>query len=320
MILRKELISIKEVIEGVSADQKPIIEKRRLSLTLDIPEDMPKILVDLNRIIQAMSNLLGNAIKYTPDGGHIKIKAESDSEKIHIRIIDNGIGIKEDHLKKIFQRFYEVAEVTKHCTGKNGFMAGGTGLGLSIVEGIIKAHGGKVWAESEYGKGSIFHVLLPVIRGKICENVPKDKKTGAFGQIEIRKQKKEVPGIKNNRILTILVIGDKKYSINLKEGVPSDKFDIYNAHTSSIGIKEAISKKPDLILIDAKMPSISGFQVCKILKGNVNTMKIPIIIFSDKKSEKDDGMVKESCADGYITKSFRGDEIIKLIERFRDKL
>ncbi|MGR6837197.1 sensor histidine kinase [Syntrophomonas erecta] len=124
-----------------------------------IPSDLPAIYIDRNRILQVLINLLTNAMNYTPTGGEISLMAESfDQEHIHIMIRDNGKGIEPDILPHIFDRFYRVEKSRSRKLG-------GMGLGLAIARGFVEAHQGKIWAESELGKGSTFHVLLPVWKG-----------------------------------------------------------------------------------------------------------------------------------------------------------
>jgi len=122
---------------------------------------------------QVFSQLINNAIKYTPDGGTLEISgqvhAESNGLFVEAIVKDNGIGIDPDDQHRIFDKFYRTGDLMKHSTGKTKFMGAGPGLGLSLVKAIVDAHGGRVWAESpghdeEDCPGSSFHVLLPLQR------------------------------------------------------------------------------------------------------------------------------------------------------------
>jgi signal transduction histidine kinase len=122
---------------------------------------------DGERIFQAISNVVSNGIKYTPDGGRISIDGRRFEDFVEIRIIDNGIGIDPQDQIKIFDKFQAVGEVALHSSGKFKFKGGGPGLGLPIAKGIIEAHGGRIWVESDgYDEktcpGSTFHLLLPI--------------------------------------------------------------------------------------------------------------------------------------------------------------
>lgn len=135
---------------------QPEAKTRMQTLTLNMPETMPKIAVDEVQFYQALSNLVSNAIKYTPPEGKIEINVRVDGALLHVAVKDNGIGIPRDKQGRLFERFYRVRSTeTSHIPG--------TGLGLSLIKAVIEAHGGAVWVESEEGKGSTFHAEAPVV-------------------------------------------------------------------------------------------------------------------------------------------------------------
>lgn len=323
LVLRKELFPIEVVIREVVDEQQPSLNKRGHTLTMNIQPNLPKILGDRDRIAQVMINLLSNAIKYTPDGGYIEIKAQVNAQYIQVGVIDNGIGIAEEHIDHLFKRFSTIGDITKHKTGKEGFQAGGTGLGLSIVKGIIKAHGGQVWVESQYGQGSTFYLTLPItMEEAITATQTTDKsnreeiKIYEAVQFKRTNETKKMP-IKLDRRLNLLVIDDEEDTLELIERFLKDNYKITTTQTSATGLKEAITNKPDLILLDAWMPGISGYDICKILKHNGNTKAIPVIIFTAATQKVDKERAYEVKADGFLTKPFRKDELIELIEGFR---
>ncbi len=153
--LKREQISVLEWIEDTMDFVKERAEKKRISISRnDLP---PSLAVEGDRdfLEQVLMNLLDNAIKYTPEGGRVEISAiEKNSREILFSIRDDGIGIPGEDLSRIFERFYRVDK------GRSQEM-GGTGLGLSIVKHIVQAHHGRVWAESQLGKGSTFNFTLP---------------------------------------------------------------------------------------------------------------------------------------------------------------
>ncbi len=127
-----------------------------ISLKTKIPDSLPLVLGDRDRIGQVFDNLLGNAIKFSPDGGEITVRIEDENEYLRVEVADTGIGISTDKLDKVFERFYQVdGSTTRHF--------GGAGLGLAIVKDIVEAHGGKAGVKSELGKGSTFFFTLPTV-------------------------------------------------------------------------------------------------------------------------------------------------------------
>ena len=153
--LKREIISLSGFVDDVIDFVKEPAEKKRISISRDeIPSSL-SVEADRNHLEQVLINLLDNAIKYTPEGGSIIISAiEKDQREIQFSINDNGIGIPKEDIPRIFERFYRVDK------GRSQEL-GGTGLGLSIVKHLVQAHGGKVWVESQIGKGSTFYFTLP---------------------------------------------------------------------------------------------------------------------------------------------------------------
>ncbi|MEW6170608.1 MAG: two-component system histidine kinase PnpS [Candidatus Omnitrophota bacterium] len=147
-------INIKDVVKQALAILDNLAKEKNISMNVEIPKDLPKVLVDESRILQVILNLIDNAIKYTPIQGKIKIEASLDDKFVQVNISDTGIGIPEVDITRIFERFYRVDKARSRELG-------GTGLGLSIVKHIIQAHNGQVWVKSELGKGSVFSFTLP---------------------------------------------------------------------------------------------------------------------------------------------------------------
>lgn len=143
------------------------LKERNLTLTTHGLDSIPMIRADTDRLTQAFSNLISNAIKFTPDGGRITIEAHPlDNEYFEVTVADTGIGISKVDQELIFEKFYRVGDINLHSSGDYKFKGGGPGLGLSIARGVIEGHGGCIWVESEgYDEercpGSVFHVVLP---------------------------------------------------------------------------------------------------------------------------------------------------------------
>jgi two-component system phosphate regulon sensor histidine kinase PhoR len=151
--LKIEPFSVKELVEEVVYILKRSADERSQSLEVIHFSKDQRVLGDKYRINQALTNLVDNAIKYTPEKGTIKIQSRDKGEFMELAVVDDGIGIPQNNLPRIFERFYTVDK------GRSREL-GGTGLGLSIVKHIVEAHGGKISVESKLGKGSKFSVIL----------------------------------------------------------------------------------------------------------------------------------------------------------------
>ncbi|MCZ7397941.1 MAG: GAF domain-containing sensor histidine kinase, partial [Candidatus Methanoperedens sp.] len=151
-----EPLDLDEIVQICVGDFKSMMDKKQIIFEKDIPA-ISKVKGDKDRFIEVINNLLDNAIKFSHEGGKVSIKAWDEAENVHLTVSDNGIGIPADIIPKLFTRFYQLDASTSRKYG-------GTGLGLHITKNIIDAFGGKIWIESEVGKGTAVHLLLPIAR------------------------------------------------------------------------------------------------------------------------------------------------------------
>lgn len=166
-------VSIRSIIKTIEIEQIKLLKDRQLTLETDVPSDLPMVAGDSKQLHSALSRIVGNAVKYTPDDGRITINARhldkyegEDHSFIEIVVEDTGVGIALDKQKLIFETFSTAEDVALHSTSKTQFMGGGAGLGLTIAKGVIEVHDGRIWVESEgYDTdklpGSKFFILLP---------------------------------------------------------------------------------------------------------------------------------------------------------------
>jgi signal transduction histidine kinase len=197
MQLMSQEVNINDLVLSAVEQAQEAIRNRSQRLHLHLADNLPKTRCDRERIVQALGNVLGNAIKFTPDYGLIRVGtrlamrprlpekfAAADGYDIcplgedlfpyvEITVTDSGIGIAPNEQESIFEKFYEIGDVKEHSSGRISFKSRGAGLGLTIVRGIVGMHGGAVWAESpgydpEHYPGSTFFILLPAVgtRGK----------------------------------------------------------------------------------------------------------------------------------------------------------
>ena len=152
--LNRQPVETVDWLRGVMIPWRAAAEEKHLDWQVDIPESLPSISIDSQRMAQVLGNLLSNAIKYTPAGGQVKVSAGVDDLFFRLQVSDNGAGIQADEREKIFQAFY------RGDTGRR--IKQGMGLGLTIAHELVSAHGGGMSLESTPGKGSTFTVTLPL--------------------------------------------------------------------------------------------------------------------------------------------------------------
>ncbi|MCP5095027.1 MAG: hybrid sensor histidine kinase/response regulator [Chloroflexi bacterium] len=160
-------VRVNSIMEKICVELREICAQRNLELHIGDLSKLPVIEGDEKQLRAAFENVLGNAIKYTPDGGSIFVVGREIDDAVDLIVRDTGIGIPVDEHSRIFEQFYVLGAIQHHSTSKSSFQGGGLGLGLAIAKGIVEAHNGRIWVESEKRDpkklpGSTFHVLLPV--------------------------------------------------------------------------------------------------------------------------------------------------------------
>ncbi len=276
---------------------RPTATKKNIDLQISSPSQL-EVHTDVNKVERIFYNLLSNALKYTPEGGEIRIEVkEVDNGRFTLRVSDSGIGMTKETLSKIFDRFYMVDGSTK-----------GTGIGLAIVKSFSELLGGSVMVESKEGEGSTFAVELPIhIEGTSSVSVPQgsniDKVTAPDEASERQK---------------ILVVDDNVDMLNYICLLLGDVYDVSTATDGRAGLERATKEVPDLIVSDVMMPVMDGMAMCDALKKELATSHIPIILLTAKASE-DYRMEGYDCgSDAYITKPFSGNVLLARMRNLLD--
>jgi len=151
--LSRQLTDVVYLTHGIFERMRALAEKYRITVTAELDQSLPMIELDSTKYEQVLMNLLSNAIKFTPEGGTVRLHLFQEKNNLHVSVADDGPGISPSEQKVIFDKYRQLESNQKHK---------GTGLGLAICKSIVDAHGGKIWVESEQGRGSTFHFTLPI--------------------------------------------------------------------------------------------------------------------------------------------------------------
>ena len=295
-----QYFSVYELIERASSATFALIEQKGLELIIDVKEDLPKILGDRDRLLQVVINLISNALKFTEDGA-VTCKASCTDHEITISVIDTGIGIPEVDQPKIFEKFKQVGNT---LTDKPK----GTGLGLSICQQIVKHHGGKIWVESELGEGSTFSFTLPISVSAVDGVTTSPINTPLRQLPEMIANTESSPANPNK---TILVVDDEAPIRELlRQQLSAQGYKLREAKDGRDAIAEVKKQIPDLVILDVKMPEMSGFDVAAVLKHNPQSMSIPIIMLSVEE-EQERGY--RLGVDRYLTKPINTQELLNTV-------
>lgn len=243
-----------------------------------------RVHADADRIVQALTNLVGNAVKFSAPGDEVTVAAEPDGAHVTFSVADQGRGIPAEKLESIFDRFQQV-------DSSDAREKGGTGLGLAITRSIVDRHGGRVWAESEPGRGAVFRFTLPAVG----ESAPAPTDPGASGAAP-----------------TVLLCDDDPEVLEVLSMVLREHG--YAATAVARGrdaVDRAATDRPDVILLDLRMPGMSGWEAIRELKSRPQTRDIPIVVMSALTPATDPDLVAHT--EGWLTKPVDTDRMDRVL-------
>jgi signal transduction histidine kinase/CheY-like chemotaxis protein len=263
--------SISDVIERAVAATASLFEAKKLNLVRAIDTDLPDINGDQDRLIQVVINLISNAVKFTDDGS-ITCSARLDGNDIVVGVTDSGIGIAPGDHQKVFEKFKQVGDT---LTDKPK----GTGLGLPICKEIVEFHGGRIWVESEPGKGSTFSFTLPVIGHPAQLELLPVRRSVDIESL-VRQLRERVPAHQPKDKFVLVVDDDPNIRSLLKQELTEAGYMVRLAEDGRKALALIREETPGLVILDVMMPEMNGFDVAAVLKNDPATMDIPIIILS----------------------------------------
>lgn len=255
--IKHEPIDYRQIVDDTLRLMKAPADERNITMEASLPESMPPVRGDTDKVAQVLTNLVSNALKYTPPGGWIKVILEvSGDASVTTCVADSGIGISPADQKKLFQRFFRADNTSTR-------EAGGTGLGLVIAKSIVEILGGAIWVESETGQGSRFYFTLPLYLETVQAPAPKPV------------------ALPDRGIGLVLVVDDDDYVRNLvQHHLHRRGYGTLEAANGEDALQKARQHKPDVITLDMLMPGMDGLHVLRALKQDRATATIPVVTLS----------------------------------------
>ena len=289
--VKPEPVELRSAIE--EAQSIFVRSGRGQRIELNMPEKMPPVNADRRRLVQVLTNLLLNAAKFSSGGSPIRISVEHDALLATVRVRDEGQGIEPGKLPLLFQKFSQVDE-------SPATRAGGTGLGLAICKGIVEAHGGRIWAESEgTGRGATFTFTLPLAAEAEPEAVQPAAPT-------------TTAGVRRSERPRVLAVDDELQVLRyLQHSLDEAGYQSIVTSDPSQVIKFVELEQPDLVLLDLRLPGISGFDLLSRIR---EFSAAPVIFLTASDSSDDAVRALKLGADDYVTKPFAPSELLARIE------
>jgi CheY-like chemotaxis protein len=245
------------------------------------------------RLAQVLSNLLGNAAKYTDEGGDVSIEAERHGSEAVIRVRDSGIGIEPDMLPRIFDMFAQVPASQRRSQG-------GLGIGLALARALVELHGGRIEAMSAgQGRGSTFTVHLPIAR--VDRNVAASKGS-SFG-----------PRAAANRRRVLIVDDNVDAAETLQMVVATMGHEAETVHDGRAALDAARSKRPDIVLLDISMPGMDGFSVAREMRRDSRLRGLRVVALTGFGQQDDRRRSREAGFDDHLVKPVSPEDLRRLL-------
>ena len=341
MRLKIEAVNITEFANDILQSVKPMADQKNIKLFFQHPPYDVNLSIDPDQFDKVLLNLLSNALKFTPENGKVTVYIEDTEKTVSLAVEDTGIGIPNEMLESIFDRFSQV-------DGSASRSHEGTGIGLSLAKEIVALHGGKIRADSNQGKGSRFSVEMRKGEGHFSSEAldrrTKDEPIGLkrratdteeprvqdivtdfrrlhlvdLEQIEVGEGPHGEPEVHD---ALLLVIDDNTEVLKLMKMLLSDEFDLILTTSAEEGLTILKEKQPDLVLCDVMMPGMDGHTFSRKVKKDEALKHIPIILVTARSGADMLAEGIESGADDYLSKPFDSVELkarIRSLLRIRD--
>lgn len=294
-VSRQDLVAL---VEQTLAMFRITMAEKHITLQAEGLEDTLPAVVDPDKLDKVLSNLLSNAVKYTPEGGTIGLKLDTDGEKITFEVSDNGPGIPENQLERIFERYFQVEDHHNY----------GTGIGLYFARRLMGLHHGSIHAEN-LPQGVKFIAEFP------AKDIYKPEEHVEVQQMQqvLFPVGESAEAATQEHENTILLVDDDSGIVNYLKLLLSPRYNILYAYNAEGALKQLDEHKPDLILSDVAMPGMDGYELCRRIKADAEICHLPVILVTAKTTTDEQIAGLNTGADAYVTKPFDPEYLQALI-------
>jgi signal transduction histidine kinase len=327
MEVKREPLEVAEFVKGLASAARQVADDKRLRLETFVDPAVGAVLADRDKLEKVLLNLLFNALKFTPAGGRVELRAEKRGEEMLLLVADTGMGIAEKNLPFVFDRFWQ-------ADGSSKRKYQGVGIGLALVKELVEIQGGKVAVQSQEGRGTTFTVTLPYQKAEPALNpgpeatpqTAPDSSGGAVTSEEwlanlyrraelfpaltpLQESLRPVETAHNGSLPTILVADDEPDMLRFLKSQLGTHYRVLEAVDGQQAIEKASQFLPDIILLDMMMPEKDGLQACREIREHTPTQSIPIVLLTARADEETKLAALSAGASDFLAKPFSTTEL-----------
>ncbi|HWI58842.1 MAG TPA: hybrid sensor histidine kinase/response regulator, partial [Bacillota bacterium] len=328
MEVKLEPVDVTEFLQGLASAARQIAEDKRLRLTTYVDPALDRVLADRDKLEKILLNLVFNALKFTPAGGRVEVRAERHGEEFVLQVADTGMGIAEKNLPHVFDRFWQADSSSKRKYQ-------GAGIGLALVKELVEIQAGKVTVQSKEGEGTTFAVRLPYQPAETLPQPATDSTTEAAsdrsnGQsvtseewlanlyrraelfpalTPVQQSLRPVEIGRNGSAPTVLVADDEPDMLRFLKSQLAARYQVLEAVDGQQAVEKASQFLPDLVLLDMMMPEKDGLQACREIRAHTPTQSIPIVLLTARADEETKLAALSAGANDFLAKPFSTAEL-----------
>jgi len=329
MDVKREPLAVAEFAKGLASAARQVADDKRIQLETFVDPALGTVLADRDKLEKVVLNLLFNALKFTPAGGRVELRAEKQDGEFVLIVSDTGMGIAEKNLPFIFDRFWQ-------ADGSSKRKYQGVGIGLALVKELVGIQNGKVSVDSQEGKGTTFTVRLPYEKAGVVapeppagsgENVSSEAEAGGTVTSEewlanlyrraelfpaltpLHEAVKPVEFTGNGRRAKLLVADDEPDMLRFLKSQLAAQYEVIEAVDGQQVVEKASQFLPDVILLDMMMPEKDGLQACREIRAHTPTQNIPIILLTARADEETKLTALGAGASDFLAKPFSTTEL-----------
>jgi signal transduction histidine kinase/ligand-binding sensor domain-containing protein/DNA-binding response OmpR family regulator len=288
-------------------------EKKDMHLTFSSVIEEIRMNFDEDKLSKIITNLLSNAYKFTPVGGNIHVKLmlvnQANHQMLRVAVADNGIGVKDEEKLRIFERFYQVDVAQTKATG--------TGIGLHLCKEYVGLHGGEIWIENNGTQGSIFVFTIPILNTILTDTETHEIIESLSNNSDISRAS-DTSAFAKSRKSVLLVDDNGDFRQFLSQSL-KNQYNVLEAPNGKVAFELVIQHLPDMVISDVMMPETNGYELCRLLKNDLRSSHIPIILLTAHTAKEHIVQGLEMGADDYITKPFNLDILLLRIKKLLEQ-